>query len=198
MQTRNNFKKHVTNFFGALGYMLCSLLWLWTVMLYFSWIEKIVVIVSPNVENPVVEPSVVVNSSSGMLPMFFAIAVTIIMAAVTIYIIIKIPSVIINTSKKVVHNTADNVTPIVLKIQHKGDNKKNRIKLSFKLVLVIKILLIVIPIILTFCSQFIEKQLFDLFLATYVSFWIASLCVLFFAFQYFLASLLSVKRQDLW
>jgi hypothetical protein len=104
---------------------------------------------------------------------------------------------IIKTSKKIVHGVAGNVTPLLLKIQHKKDTKKYHIKLTARLILVIKAMVIVIPIILTFTSQFIEKQSIDFFIAMYVSLWLACFSLIFFVIQYSLANILSVKRQEL-
>jgi len=120
------------------------------------------------------------------------------MALITMYIIVKIPSTIVKTTKKALHNTAENVTPLVLRIQHKKDTKKNHINLTPRLVLILKIILIIAPLILSFTSKFVDKQMFDFYIAMLISLWLACASIVFFAFQYILAVILSTKRQDLW
>lgn len=198
MQTKINLKKNVANLLGAFGYLFCSLLWLWAILLYFSLIKAFALFISPSVENNVAKSSAVVDSGPNTLPIIVVAVITIIMAVLTIYIFIKIPSIIAKTSKKIVHKTAENITPTVLRIQNRKDTKKNHIKLTSHLILIIKIVLIITPIILSFLSRFMEKQIFDFYIVMYVSVWLAGISMIFFVIQYFLARLLLVKRQDLW
>jgi hypothetical protein len=146
----------------------------------------------------VAKPSTVVDLGSNTPFMIIAAAITIIMVVFTIYVIVKMPSTIVKTGKKVVHETADNVTPLVLRIQHKKDTKKNYIKLTPQIILVIKIILIIAPVMLIFTSQSIENQMIDYSIAMFVSFLLTCFTVMFFIFQYFLARLFAIKRQDLW
>jgi len=130
--------------------------------------------------------------------MIILVVVTIIMVALTIYILIKIPSTIVRTSKNIVHKTAEDATPLILRIQHKKDNKSNHLKLTPRLVLFMKIIILIAPVVLSFTSQFIDKQVIDFYIAMYASLWLACVSVIFFVFQYILASLFAIKRQDLW
>jgi len=193
-----NLKKNLTNFFGALGYLFCSLQWLWVIILYFSLIKALIVIVSPNGDNHVIrvvshattEPNIALAIVSGII--------VVAMLALTLYFIYKIPATIIKTSKRTVQEAAKTVAPTVLKFQHKKDTKKNLITLTPKLIVVLKLALIILPLILTFFSQFIEKQMISYLIATFVSFWLAGACILFFVIQYTVANLLSVKSQEIW
>lgn len=198
-EAKPNFKKHIANFFGAIGYLVCSLQWLWMIMLYFSLIKALMLLISPSADSPVVKPSpATVDLSSNTPLMIVAAIIVIIMVVLTIYIIVKMPSIIAKTGKKIVHTTANSATPIVLHIQHKKDTTRNHKKLTLRLILAIKIILITVPIILAFTSQFIEKQMIDFSIAIYVSLFLACSSIISFAIQYFLARLLSVSRQDLW
>jgi len=198
IKIKYNFKKNVVNFFGAFGYIFCSLQWLWTAALNFSLIMAFVTLISPSPSNHVVKSTESLSSGSNPLVIIISIAVTITMALITMYIIIKIPSTIVKTTKKALHNTAENVTPLVLRIQHKKDTKKNHISLTPRLVLIFKIILITAPLILSFTSKFVDKQIFDFYIAMFISLWLACASIAFFAFQYFLTVTLSIKRQDLW
>lgn len=200
-EVKNNIKKGVANFFGAFGYLACSMQWLWAVALNFSLVKSLILFVSPDANNPVVKSTVTaassVDSGPNVLLMFIGIIFVIIMVGLTIFILIKMPSTIVNAGKKVVHGAAENVTPLVLRAQHKKDNKKNHKKLSSRLVIILKILLVIIPLILAFTSKFMESQMFDFNIAMIVAVWLAGSSVIFFVVQYLFAKLFEIKKQDI-
>ena len=201
MTSVDNIKKGVTNLFGAFGYLACSMQWLWAIALNFSLVKSLALFVSPNANNPVVEPTVEAvsygNSGPNVLLIFIGIIFVVIMVALTIFILIKMPSTIVNAGKKVVHGAAENVTPLVLRAQHKKDNKKNHKKLSSQLVIILKIVLVVIPLVLAYTSKFTESKIFDFNIAMIVAIWMAGSSVIFFAVQYLLAKLFEIKKQDI-
>jgi len=197
--TKVNLKKTVANFFGALGYLSCSLQWLWAVLLYASLIKMLALFFTPVADNSIVAPvSAPTSSNPNIFLIIFSAIVVITMILLTIYIFIKIPMTIIKSSKKVVHEAADNVAPILLKVQHKKDTKKNKIKLAPLLVVFLKVILITTPIVLSFMSQFIQEQTIEFYVAMYASIWLAGFSFAFFIFQYSIGGLFSIKRQDLW
>jgi len=198
IKIKYNFKKNVVNFFGAFGYIFCSLQWLWATALNFSLIMAFVSFISPNPSNHVVKSTESLSLGSNPLVVIISIVITIITALITMYIIFKIPSTIVNTAKKALHNTAENVTPLVLRIQHKKDTKKNHISLTPRIILILKIILMITPLILSFTSKFVDKQMFDFYIAMFISLWLACTSIAFFAFQYILATIFSTKRQDIW
>lgn len=116
----------------------------------------------------------------------------------TVYVIIKIPSTIVKTGKKVVNEAADNLTPLILKVQHKKDTKKSRRKLTARLALTIKILIVTIPAILSLLSQFQDKPMVDYNVVMFISLWLAGFSIIAFFIQYLLAKIFAIKRQDLW
>lgn len=149
---------------------------------------------STSVQTP--EPLPVVTQAPSPLLLVIGLIIAAIMVALTIFVIIKLPSTITKTSRKLVHKSADAITPTILHIQHKKDTKRNKIKLNFGLVLIIKMSLVIIPIILSFMSQFIERQSFDFYIAMCVSLFLASLSFIFFGIQYSLMKLLSIDKKD--
>ena len=120
------------------------------------------------------------------------------MLLLTVYIVYKTPITIAKTGEKIVHSTAENIAPIVLHARHKKDTKSNHKIISIRLVIFIKIILIIIPVILSFTSQYIDSKQIDIYIAVYVSLWLACFSILSFAAQYIFAKLLSVKKQDLY
>lgn len=198
MTTKSNYKKNAANFFGAVGYLFCSFQWLWVMLLYFSLIKAFALFITPSSDSNVIKSTELINSNSNTLPIIIVAVITIIMVAFTIYIIVKIPSTIIKTSKKIVHEVAEKVTPAILRLQNRKDTKKNHIKLSSGLILILKIVLITVPIILSFMSQFIEKQMIDFYIVMYISLWLGVFSLIFFVSQYFIARLLLITKQNLW
>lgn len=167
-------------------------------MLYFSLIKGLALFLTPNTNGQVVKQSMGASSEYSAFAVVVVIVVTVIMAALSLYVIFKLPSTLAKTSKKVVHTAAEGVAPLVLQAQHKKDTKKNRLKLSAGLTIAMKIILVITPVILAFSSQFLSEKVFDFYLAMIISFWLFSFCVVFFAIQYLLAWVLPVKRSDLW
>lgn len=189
-----NFKQKFTNFFGGLGYLGCAAQWLWILLLYFSYIRRIISSVTPiaNVKPVEVVPVIV----QPVNPLMFVIGsiILITMIVITIFVIIKMPSTIAKTGQKIVHKSTESIIPIILNIQNKK-TKRNKIKLTFGLTLIIKILLIIIPVILTYTSQFIKDSTFDFYIAMYVSIFLFCISLIFFGIQYLLARLFSVNKQ---
>lgn len=130
--------------------------------------------------------------------MIIAAIVVAIMVAITIYAFVKIPIGIVKTGNKIVHRTAETMTPVVIKAQHKKDTKKFHARITTKLTLAIKSLLIVIPVALTAASGLLEKQSMDYSIVMTVGWVLACLGVAFFVIQYALADLFRVKTSDLW
>lgn len=192
-----NFSEKFANFFGALGYLSCSLQWLWIIVLYFSWVKALVVIVSPANNQIVKTPAPVVFEPNIALTMLAGV-IFVAMIALTIYFIYKIPATIINTGKKSLQRAASGVAPIVLQAQHKKETKKNLIKLTPKITIILKLMIIITPLILTFASYLVEKQMIEYSVALFAGIWLACSSILFFGIQYFIAGFLSVKPKNLW
>lgn len=196
IKTKDGIKKGVTNFFGAIGYLFCFLQWLWAILLYFSVIQSVSLFFTPKASHQALQAPATSGTPSIFL-IIFGIIVVIAVLAFTIYIFVKLPSTISKTGKKIVHKTADTVAPMVIKVQKKPDTKKFRIQLTAKLVLIIKIALIAIPLILAYTSRFIDKQVFDYRIAFWAELILAAVSFVFFAFQYLLAWLMHVKKQNI-
>ena len=148
-----------------------------------------------NVKSVVIAPVIV----QPVNPLMFVVGsiILITMITITIFVIVKIPSIIAKTGQKIVHKSTENVIPIILNMQNKKETKRNKIKLSFGLILIFKILLIIIPVILTYMSQFIKDSTFDFYIAMYVSTFLLMISVILFGIQYLLARLFSVNKQDI-
>jgi hypothetical protein len=197
-KTRRKTKTGIANFFGAIGYFFGFLQWFWAVLLYFSVIKSVTLFVSPNADQPVTPPSVPAFTLPNSVEMIIFGTIVVIMIAVTIYALIKVPVNIVKTSNKVVHKTAQTMTPIVIKAQHKKDTKKLRDMLTVRLIVVIKLLLVIIPIGLTVASGWLEKQSVDYSIALVIGCGLACMSTILFVLQYVAAGVLRVKLRELW
>lgn len=194
-----NLKTKISNLFGAFGYLSCSLQWLWAVLLYFSLINALFLFVKSNDAVEVVDRAQVIASpSSDISVLIFSAIIIVVMLVLTIYVIIRIPSTIVKTSKKVVNETAEGLTPLLLKVQHKKDTKKRHLKLSSRLIFVIKATLIIAPLILSLLSRLLSQQMVDYFVAVVISLWLAGFSIVLFCLQYLLAKLFAIRMRDLW
>jgi len=193
-----NFKKGLVNFFGSLGYLACLLQWLWAVILYSDILKSIASSFQSNAETaPVVDHSTVGFVAPSLPVIIFGAVVVLVMIALTIWVIVKVPSEIAKASKKVVGETAERVAPFVLKFQHKKITEKNRKKLTPRIIILIKLILLVLPIALAFSSILLDKPVFVLSVVTYATLFLACISLIFFVLQYILAKLFSINRQDI-
>ena len=191
------FKLKFTNFFGGLGYLGCAAQWLWVVLLYFSYIQRFISLVTPVANVKIVEVVPVIAQPVNPLMFVVGSIILITMIAITIFVIVKMPSTIAKTGQKIVHKSTESVIPIILNIQNKKETKRNKLKLSFGLILIFKTLLIIIPVIFTYTSQFIKDSTFDFYIAMYVSIFLLTISILLFGIQYLLAKLFLISRQDI-
>lgn len=197
-KTKISLKKWSVNCLGAVGYFFSSLQWLWVVVLYSSLVIGLAKIMSQGKTNQTVAPSNNIDINSNIPMIIIAAVIVFVIVVLTLYIIIKIPSTLVKTSEKAVHSAADNVAPLVLQLQRKKDTKRNHLKLTPFLIVIMKLILVFLPVALAFISQFIGKQVLDFFIAAYVSVLLACFSLLFFVFQYLVAELMSIKKKDIW
>jgi len=190
-------KRKVVNVFGSLGYLFCFLQWFWAVMAYFSVIQSAAVFVSPDAGQPV-EPSHFTFTQPNPLEAIILAIVTVLMIGVTIYVLIKTPVKIAKTSSKIVHKTTESVVPLVIKSQHKKDTKRLRDRITSKLVIMFKILLILIPAAATVLSGLLDSRPLDYSIILVLAAGLTGFSVLFFGLQYLLAAALRIKLSDLW
>lgn len=192
--------------FGSIGYFFCSMQWVWAFLLYFSLIKLFALSMVPEnkseslpIQPAIPRPDVMVAGNAGpdIFFIIFAGLITVVVISITIYVIIKMPSTIAKASNNIVSSAAENVTPIILQIQHKKDTKKNHLKLTPLLILMMKIILIIAPIGLIIASQLVPDKFISFDIAMCVGLWL--FCVSFIAFliQYSLAKLFLLKLCDI-
>lgn len=196
-KNKSSVKKGIANTFGYVGYFFCFLQWLWAALLYFSAIQAAILFVSPDADAPVRQtPSFAVSLPDPVTTTIVAIIV-VVMVAVTIYALIKLPVDIAKNSDKIVHKASRAAVPLVMKVQHKKDTKKNRLALTPKIIIILKLTLIVIPVILAVLSGLTPKLSIDYRIAVIIGCGLAVFSGLSFGIQYFVARVLRVTSSDI-
>ena len=108
------------------------------------------------------------------------------------------PASIAKTGNVIVYKAVETVTPAVARVQHKKDTKTFRAKITPRLVLTMKGVLVITPLGLTVTSGLLEVQSIDYYVAVVIGGGLACCGAIFFAAQYGAAGILRVKPADLW
>lgn len=202
-KSKNNLKKTVVNLFGMIGYFCCSLQWFWAILLYFSLILDVSQFFISNSDNQAVVETVevvpvsVIDLSPSLFTVLITALVVVAVSLLSIYILYKIPSTIARVGERVVHKSANSIAPVVLQVQHKKHNEKNKLKLTPKLILVMKLALVIVPIVAAFISKSLEYQLLDFEIVLFVSLWLAVASLVMFCSQYLLSRFLHIKAKEI-
>lgn len=190
--------KTTSNIFGVFGYLICSMQWLWFVLLYFSFIDGASsFFISQNSNQSVKAIQTTATNSPDIFAVIFMGIIIVLMIALTVYCLIKIPLTIVKSGSKVVNETAENLAPIILNVQKKKDTKTRRFKLSVKLAIIAKSSLITLPLILSLSSKLLDKQMVPYEIAFYASLWLFGLSLISFVVQYLFAKIFYVSYKEL-
>ena len=183
-------KRGIVTCLGAFGYLFCSLQWLWVALLYFSVIQSAVLLVAPPAAPSVAQTHMA--ALPGPIEMVIFAIITAIMIILTIYALVTMPSTIAKTGSKIVRETSEAITPVILRAQHKKETRTLRDKLTPRIVLFVKLLIITIPFVLTALSHLLTKPMISDSIAMTVGGWLALLSVFFFGVQYMAARILHI------
>lgn len=199
---RERIKGWIVNLFGALAYCAITLQLLVAFFAYFEPLKSLIELTMPKSMGDQLPPSdplpITEPSEPSIFMLILGFVVVAVMVAITIYAIIKTPGAIARTGKKIIDKTAEASAPIALKVSGKKDNKRNRKKLSPVIKLVLKILLVLIPLLATLFSFGVEQTRIDHALIQAFAIFLAGISLTMLTMQYGLASLIDVKKDNLW
>lgn len=184
IESKSRIKKSFVNFVGALGYFFCFFQWFWALVQYLNVILPYLEI-ETKVE--IIKPITTVETSPNMFLVILGAIITVSAILVSIYIFIKTPSTISSGGKKIVQKTALTAVPIIIKTGHIKNTKKNRIKLTARVIFIIKTFIIIAPIIISYASILLEKPALQINVVMAISLGLAGLSFVNFAFQYLFA-----------
>ena len=199
-KSTNKLTLGLANFFGGIGYIFLILEWLVLVLTYFYWVQSwgIIKDIGKDTPPPAPLPDPVSTNDGSLLYVILGVIITVFMIVLALYAFIKLPSMIVKTSRRVVHKTAEFTAPAALHIQHKKVTKKNRIKIAPKLVIILKAIFILIAAGLVFSAQFLSVQKLDFSLVVMMGLWLLGISVIAFVIQYVLVKVFRIDMQRVW
>jgi hypothetical protein len=200
IKSANKLKLGLANFFGGLGYIFLILEWLVLVLTYFYWVQSWGIVKDMRKDTPPPAPisdPVSINDGS-LLYVILGAIITVFMIVLALYAFIKLPSMIVKTSRRVVHKTAEFTAPAALHIQHKKATKKNRIKITPKLVIILKAIFILIAAGLIFGAQFLSVQELEFSLVVMMGVWLLGMSAAAFVIQYIVVRVFRIDMQRIW
>lgn len=194
MQEKRNGKLFAVNVLGSLGYLSLLIEWAWVALVFvyplaekgkLSWFMPS----TPVTPAPPVTPIPIT-------PFTIAIMGVIVMLCLvaTIYALIKLPGSIGRTGARVTHKSAEIVIPELT--SHKKLTGSRLRRLSFRLIVAIKAILIILPLALTLflpSLSALPQNVIWIILA-FLAFW----PVLYFGLQTLFTSLLKLDPMLVW
>lgn len=192
------FQQRLTNLFGALGYLSCFISWFWASLFYLNMLLESDYLAKKEVIEPIITKPPT-STVIGPTAIILGVIITILIISITIYIILKVPKTIAEKSKKIVHSTAVKTVPLVGRLSNKKMTKTRKLKLTPKIVLVLKLALLFIPILIVLSTRLFGNDfMLDNSTNLAISLFLTSSCLISFLIQYTLAFALKIKPINIW
>lgn len=179
---------------GTLGYFSVLLQWAWTILIlcYPLLVDDNSILLSPKPIHPIHAQAAPLSNSPIMA--IVALAVTAFILALTVIVLVKLPKKIGQQGARVTHQTTDAIIPLI--VGHKTLPKKKHLKLSYRITLVVKTLLVVIPIIGLF---FVPSSVpLDITIIWYVGIFCACWSIFYFGLQQLVGIVAKLPLSKLW
>ncbi len=183
----------VANIFGTLGYLSIIMQWLWLVVIVAHPLlsSDFSFFLPDKSAQPVAVP---VASSPSPIVIGLVLFLTILIFAMTFYVIWKLPKKIGSQGAVATKRAATALIPVIT--HHKKISKKRRMRLSYQVVLGIKLFLIIVPILGLIFAQPINGL--DARAIWTVGIFCGLFSLIYIGVQQLIAALLSVKTDDIW
>ncbi len=194
MQEKQSGKLLTVNILGSLGYLSLLIEWAWVALVFvyplaekgkLSWFM-------PNTPAiPVPPPAPIAITPFTIVLMGLVVSLCI---AATIYALIKLPGSIGRTGARVTHISAEAVIPRLT--GHKKLTRSRLRRLSFRLIVAVKVVLITLPLVLTLFLPEVSAlpQNVIWVILVFLAFW----PLLYFGLQAFLTNLLKLDPALVW
>lgn len=194
----NNWRLKTANFAGGIGYLACILGWFWSTILYLPTLKGLLErFMSYYPQSPDEITTPITSSEPNNIIALIGIVVTIIMIAITAFILIKLPITIAKAGKNITHKPAEIIAPLVSKYQHKKDTPRRRRIIAYRLTTIFKVMLVIMPVILTACSQLVDLPI-DIAISLTISSGLGVVAGVSFAMQMLVANAWKLDRKELW
>lgn len=183
---------------GGTAYVFCLLGWFWSTILYLPYLQSILDKFESYYPDAVKETGVPIQSSETNVTLaIVGMVITITMICLTIFILARIPITLAKAGRKITHEPAEIIAPLVTRYQHKKNSSKRQRIIAYRLTMAFKILLITLPVILTISSQLVDQPL-DITISIIISSSLGTVAGIFFVIQMLLANLWKLDRKELW
>lgn len=143
----------IANAFATLGYISLLFQWAWSVLLlcYPLLVNRpdFLIPTSPTTSQP---ESIELSPALSPIATVIAVAVTIFILVATVIVLARLPRTIGQRAATLTKATANSVVPAIT--HHKKITKKQRMKLSHRVILGLKLVSIIVPLILLFFVDF--------------------------------------------
>ncbi len=185
----------IVNIFGTLGYLSVLMQWAWSFLIatYPLLVSKPAFLFPDDV---VVRPSHVVESNPLWTPiMVFAAGITtVIIIVITVIVILRAPKSIGKQAAHMTHSAANVIVPAF--VGNEKISTKKRKKLSYQIIIVLKLTVILIPLIVLFFAGSIEQVPDQV--VWVAAFFCAGCSLIYFAIQAFIAKLARIDTCMIW
>ena len=176
-------RRHLANSFGVAGYGFAVLVWLWLAAICLPPLLKSDALHWTLPQTTGTRPSAPVPDLS-LPPAWMLVLgafVTIVMIAITLYILIKVPVQAVKSTSSVAHHTAERLIPVV--VHHKKVSQKRARLIGARLLFYLKLALACLPILLSPLILLVPQAELPFDLIILVAASLSLLAVLSFALQ---------------
>lgn len=191
---RSSKRLALANAFGALGYLSAFFQWVWALLLllYPLLLEDSSILQPPEHSQPSLPPLIPLELSP--LLTLLAVIIVVLLLVATVITIIRLPASVGKGGRQLTHSTAAVITPTLPR--YKSATKQQRQRLSYRVVLVLKLLIVTLPLAaLFFVSAQVALSGQAIWLVGVLS---AALSCVYFGLQQLIAWLGKVPSKKLW
>lgn len=182
----------LANIAGTLGYLSLVLQWMWSLVIFAYPVisGELDTFLFPKPQE--VTPTAV--DAGVFTPVVFVVAavITLLVLGLTAIVIARLPKTIASAGARITKTAATAAIPLAT--HHKPATKKQRLKLSFRFVIIIKAALVILPLLLLLVARPIDQ------LPQQASLAFGSLCAvgstLYFSLQYAVVFLGRIAKKD--
>jgi hypothetical protein len=185
-------KTAFVNVLGTLGYISIIFQWLWSFVVVANPLlsSDLHFLIPTNPAPAHITP----NTSPSPLMVGVVVVLTVLIFAMTLYVIWKLPRAIGSHAARTTKRAADALVPLVT--HHHAPSKKERHRLSRQLVLVLKLVIVLLPFIALLWANPIGELTRDIILV--VGLFCACCSLLYFGLQWLCARLWNIPPEHMW
>ncbi len=180
------------NVFGTLGYLSLVMQWTWGLVIF-----AYPLITDPNSfimkrDTDYTPPTITIPASPILAVVLAAISLAVLVF--TVVTIIRLPKAVGKTGAKITHTASNLIVPAI--VHHQPISKKRRLKLSFRIVLALKLLLLTLPVASLTLAPTLEVLPHNAMLV--VGALGALITLADFILQYAIATIARIPRSAIW